>query len=72
MDHGTRSCRCLLAGQQVQLLLVLAPAGRTFQVEEDRTFVPAKFDRDASDNHIVVDVAKANGDVSHIVRAPPL
>ena len=49
-----------------------APGGRSFQVEEDRTVVLAIVGRDANANHVVVGVAQTNGDVRHIVRAPPL
>jgi hypothetical protein len=36
------------------------------------TIIPAIFDRDATENNVDVDAAKANCDVRHIVRAPPL
>ena len=71
VDHGTHRCMGPLASQQGQLLWVLAPAGRKFQVEEDREIVPAIFYRDATENNAVVDVAEADRDVSHVVRAPP-
>ena len=71
VGHGTHRYRGPLACNQEQLLRVLSPAGRTFQVEEDRQIGPDIFDRDATDNHDVVDVAKANGDVRRVVRAPP-
>ena len=61
-----------LACHQVQLRRVLPPVGRTFQIEENRQIVPPIFDRDATDNRIVVDVVKAKGEARRVVRAPPL
>ena len=58
-DHGTHCSRGPLARQQVQLVWVLFPAGRTLQAQEDRKIVSTIFDSDATDTHIVVDVAMA-------------
>ncbi len=61
VDHVIHCCRDPLARQQVQLCVwVLALVGGTLQVQEDQTIVPTIFDRDATDNRIVVDVAKAS------------
>ena len=57
--HGTHCCRGPLAREQLQICWVLSPVGRTIQTQEDSKIVSTIFDSDATDTHIVVDVAMA-------------